>query len=94
MRRTIRDMALVARVLLVTVGPFLLLAVVLLFGANHFLKPTPPTRVVLATGSDQSQIGADLAVPSLFFVGLLLFAMTLGLNLVSERFVRRVRQAY
>ena len=29
---------------------------------------------------------------SLFFVGLLLFVMTLVLNLVSERFVRRSRQ--
>jgi phosphate transport system permease protein len=48
----------------------------------------------LATGSDQAQVGAELAVPSLFFVGLLLFAITLGLNLVSERFVRRVRKAY
>jgi phosphate transport system permease protein len=47
----------------------------------------------LATGSDQVR-GADAAYPSLFFVGLLLFFLTLGLNLVSERFVRRVRRAY
>jgi len=45
----------------------------------------------LATGSDQVR-GAGPAYPSLFFVGLLLFAMTLGLNLLSERFVRRVRR--
>jgi ABC-type phosphate transport system permease subunit len=38
--------------------------------------------------------GATLAFPSLFFVGLLLFGMTLSLNLVSERFVRRVRSRY
>ena len=31
---------------------------------------------------------------ALYFVGLLLFAMTLGLNLLSERFVRRVRRDY
>ncbi|MEO6059965.1 MAG: phosphate ABC transporter permease subunit PstC [Candidatus Limnocylindria bacterium] len=47
----------------------------------------------LATGSDQVA-GASLAFPSLFFVGLLLFAMTLGLNLVADRFVRRVRSGY
>jgi phosphate transport system permease protein len=47
----------------------------------------------LATGSDQVR-GADLAYPSLFFVGFLLFLMTLVLNVVSERFVRRVRMAY
>jgi phosphate transport system permease protein len=47
----------------------------------------------LATGSDQVR-GASLAFPSLFFVGLLLFGMTLVLNVVSERFVRRVRQRY
>jgi phosphate transport system permease protein len=46
----------------------------------------------LATGSDQVQGGA-LAFSSLFFIGLLLFAMTLVLNLVSEAFVRRYRRA-
>ena len=48
----------------------------------------------LATGSDQVQTGNTLAYPSLFFVGLLLFLITLGLNIVSERFVRRFRRAY
>jgi phosphate transport system permease protein len=47
----------------------------------------------LATGSDQVR-GAGPAYPSLFFVGLLLFLMTLGLNLLSERFVRRVRRRF
>ena len=47
----------------------------------------------LAIGSDQVK-GADFAFESLFFVGLLLFAMTLALNVLSERFVRRVRQKY
>ena len=47
----------------------------------------------LATGSDQVR-GADLAYPSLFFVGLLLFALTFSLNVLSERFVRRVRLKY
>jgi phosphate transport system permease protein len=47
----------------------------------------------LATGSDQVR-GSDLAYPSLFFVGLLLFAFTLALNVFSERFVRSVRLKY
>lgn len=47
----------------------------------------------LATGSDQVR-AAGPAYPSLFFVGLLLFALTLVLNLLSERVVRRFRRAY
>jgi phosphate transport system permease protein len=47
----------------------------------------------LATGSDQVR-GAGPAYPSLFFVGLLLFLITLALNVLSERFVRRVRRQY
>jgi phosphate transport system permease protein len=47
----------------------------------------------LAIGSDQVR-GSEGAFESLFFVGLVLFVMTLVLNLLSERFVRRVRQRY
>ena len=47
----------------------------------------------LATGSDQVR-GSGPAYSSLFFVGILLFAFTLGLNLLSERFVRKVRRRY
>ena len=47
----------------------------------------------LAVGSDRVR-GADFAFQSLFFVGLVLFVMTLLLNIASERFVRRVRQKY
>lgn len=47
----------------------------------------------LAVGSDQVR-GADFAFQSLFFIGLLLFLITLALNIVSERFVRRVRARY
>jgi phosphate transport system permease protein len=47
----------------------------------------------LATGSDQVR-GAGPAYYSFFFVGILLFLMTLTLNVVSERFVRRVRRQY
>ena len=47
----------------------------------------------LAIGSDQV-VGEAGTFDSLFFVGLLLFFMTLGLNLVSERFVKKYRQRY
>jgi phosphate transport system permease protein len=47
----------------------------------------------LATGTENVR-GAGLAVPSLYFVGIVLFFITLGLNVVANRFVRRVRQAY
>jgi phosphate transport system permease protein len=45
----------------------------------------------LAVGSDQVK-GQDGTFESLYFVGLLLFLMTLALNIASERFIRRVRQ--
>jgi phosphate transport system permease protein len=46
-----------------------------------------------ASGTDAVR-GQALTFQSLFFVGLLLFLITLGLNLVADRYVRRVRQAY
>lgn len=47
----------------------------------------------LAIGSDQVK-GGEFTFESLFFVGFLLFIFTLALNIVSERFVRRVREKY
>jgi phosphate transport system permease protein len=47
----------------------------------------------LAIGSDQVR-GSGFAFDALYFVGLLLFAITFVLNVVSERFVRRVRSRY
>jgi phosphate transport system permease protein len=46
-----------------------------------------------AAGTDAVR-GAALTFQSLFFVGMLLFLITLGLNLVADRYVRRVRQRY
>jgi len=68
-------------------------------GSLFSLDPTQPGQTMtaamtaLATGSDQVK-GASEAFPSLFFVGTMLFLMTLALNVVSERFVRRVRKRY
>jgi phosphate transport system permease protein len=47
---------------------------------------------VIAIGSDA--VGGGVAFNSLFFVGLLLFLMTLALNIISEMFVRRMRKGY
>ena len=46
-----------------------------------------------AQGTDQV-VGEALTFQSLYFVGAVLFVITLLLNLVADRFVRRVRQAY
>ncbi len=46
----------------------------------------------LATGSDAPTTGDPFA--SLYFVGLLLFVVTLGLNVLGDRIVRRYRNAY
>ena len=68
-------------------------------GSMLTFDPTQPGQsmtaamTALAIGSDQVK-GADNAFESLFFIGLLLFALTLVLNVVSERFVRKVRQRY
>jgi phosphate transport system permease protein len=66
-------------------------------GARFSLDPCGPGQVMtaamttLAIGSDRPR-GEDLAYPSLFFIGLLLFVMTLALNVLGETFVRRVRR--
>jgi len=49
--------------------------------------------VLLASGSDQVT-GDTAAFQSLFFVGLLLFIITLLLNVAGDAFVRRARQKY
>ena len=67
-------------------------------GAVFSINPCLPGQTmtgamtVIAIGSDA--VGGGVAFNSLFFVGLLLFFMTLGLNLISEAFVRRMRKGY
>ena len=68
-------------------------------GSAFTLNPCGPGQTMtaamaaIATGSDQVK-GVAGTFTSLFFVGLLLFVMTLVLNIFSQRFVRRVRQKY
>jgi phosphate transport system permease protein len=47
----------------------------------------------LAVGTENVR-GAGLAVPSLYFVGIVLFFFTFALNLIANIFVRRVRLVY
>jgi phosphate transport system permease protein len=68
-------------------------------GALFHLNPLDPGQTMTAAmaalgfGSDQVA-GDDLAFNSLYFVGLLLFVMTLLLNFVGDVLVRRVREEY
>jgi phosphate transport system permease protein len=68
-------------------------------GALYTHSPTDPGMTMtaamasLATGTD-AVVGEGLTFQSLFFVGILLFLITFLLNLIADRFVRRVRQAY
>jgi len=67
-------------------------------GAVFNLNPCLPGQTmtgamtVIAIGSDA--VGGGVAFNSLFFVGLLLFFMTMALNVISEHFVRRMRKGY
>jgi phosphate transport system permease protein len=67
--------------------------------ATFTASPTDPGMTMtsamasLAKGTDQVA-GSGLAYRALFFVGFLLFVVTLLLNLVADRFVRRVRERY
>ena len=70
-------------------------------GSPRHWNPLDPGQTMtgaissLAIGSDQVKSATGLnPFDSLYFVGLLLFVFTLGLNLLSERFVRRVRRDY
>ncbi len=68
-------------------------------GSAFKINPLEPGQTMtaamtaLAIGSDQVR-GQEGTFESLFFVGLVLFFITLVLNIVSERFVRRVRKKY
>lgn len=68
-------------------------------GSPFSLNVTQPGQTMtaamtaLATGSDRVK-GASGTFEAMFFLGILLFLMTLGLNLASERVVRRMRRLY
>ena len=68
-------------------------------GSLFTMNPLGPGQTLtgamasLATGSDQVT-GDSSAFLSLFFLGFVLFVMTLALNLIGDIFVRRTRQSY
>lgn len=68
-------------------------------GGIRSIDPLAPGQTMtaamaaLATGSDQV-VGVGNAFQSLFFVGAVLFVITLSLNVLGETFVRRTRQRY
>jgi phosphate transport system permease protein len=68
-------------------------------GSLFTLDPLGPGQTLtgamasLAAGSD-NVTGDSSAFLSLFFLGFLLFVITLGLNLIGDVFVRRTRQRY
>ena len=68
-------------------------------GSIFDTDPTQPGQTMtaamasLAAGTDQVR-GASFAFQSLFFIGALLFVITLVLNIVADRFVTRFRQRY
>ncbi len=55
--------------------------------------PMTSAMAQLAQGSDQV-VGSTLAFQSLFFIGAVLFLMTLALNMIASRIVSRVRTKY
>lgn len=68
-------------------------------GGLFRLTPLEPgqtmTAAMAALGFGSDQVAGDnLAFQSLYFVGLLLFLMTLMLNVVSDRLVAKVREVY
>lgn len=66
-----------------------------LFSFNLFEPGQTMTAAMasMAAGTDAVK-GAGLTFQSLFFVGLLLFLITLSLNVSADRFVRRIRKKY
>src|SRR5687767_1211282 len=59
-----RHTVLSVRDLLATAGPFVVLALLLLIGAYWLLDPTPPRRLVMATGTERgayAEFGAQYA---------------------------------
>jgi phosphate transport system permease protein len=66
-----------------------------LFSTDPFKPGQTMTAAMAALGFGSDQVAGDgLAFQSLFFIGFLLFVLTLLLNLLGDRLVRRVREEY
>lgn len=64
------------------------------FTANPLERGSTMTAAMASQASGTDGTISELGFNSLFFVGFVLFVITLILNLVADRFVRKVRQAY
>ncbi|MEY4360852.1 MAG: phosphate transporter permease subunit PstC [Actinomycetota bacterium] len=66
-----------------------------LFSTDLFQPGQTMTAAMAALGFGSDQVAGDgLAFQSLFFIGFLLFMMTLVLNVLGDRLVRKVREEY
>lgn len=65
-----------------------------LFTVNPLERGSTMTAAMASQASGTDGTISELSFNSLFFVGFVLFVITLALNLVADRFVRRVRQDY
>ncbi len=64
------------------------------FTVNPLERGSTMTAAMASQASGTDGTISELSFNSLFFVGFVLFVITLGLNLIADRYVRRVRQAY
>lgn len=64
------------------------------FTLNPLERGSTMTAAMASQASGTDSAISELAFNSLFFVGFVLFVITLSLNLIADRYVRRVRQAY
>ena len=64
------------------------------FTTSAFDSGTVVTAAMAATTAPSVRLSEGVALQSLYFLGLLLFIITLLLNLIADRFVRRVRIIY
>ncbi|RPI33028.1 MAG: phosphate ABC transporter permease subunit PstC [Chloroflexota bacterium] len=79
------------------IGETMIVALAAGAGPNFTFNPFQPAEtmtghIVRISGGDISYDSIDYN--SIFAIGLLLFFMTLGLNLISQRIVRRFREVY
>jgi phosphate transport system permease protein len=68
-------------------------------GSLYHVDPLQPGLTMTAAMASQASgtdnvVGEALTFQSLFFVGLMLFLITMLLNVIADRAVRRVRQSY
>ena len=64
------------------------------FTTSPFEDGTVITAAMAASLAPSDRIQAGIELKSIFFLGLLLFVITLTLNVIADRFVRRVRLVY